>query len=61
MDKVRVIRVIEYIGPRNEVEKQLLGSIQGDKYFPKQDIYIKTATIGSFPEILERDAYEPFK
>ena len=55
MDKVRVIRVIEYIGPRDAIEEQLSISIMGDKYLKERDILIRTATIGQFPEILEED------
>ena len=55
MDKVRVIRVIEYIGPRDTIEEQLSISIMGDKYLKERDILIRTATIGQFPEILEED------
>jgi len=55
MDKVRVIRVIEYIGPRDMIEDQLSKSIMGDKYIKETDILIRTATIGQFPEILEED------
>lgn len=50
-DIVRVLRIIEYVGPRSWVEKQLAGSITGTKTFvPGTQIHV--ATIGEFPEIL---------
>ncbi len=55
-DKVRVLRVIEYVGPRHWVEATLLDSIQGTKVLGK-DRFISAATIGSFPEILEEDEF----
>jgi hypothetical protein len=51
-DKIRVLRTIEYIGPRSEVEKQLANSLQGDKYIEKTGVLIRTSTVGQFPEIL---------
>lgn len=50
-DIVRVLRVIEYVGPRSAIEKQILGSVHGEHTFGY--ITIKAATVGTFPEILE--------
>jgi hypothetical protein len=58
MNKIRVLRVIEYIGPREEVEKILSQSIQGDKYIPKTDVLIRTATVGNFPEVFAGNTVE---
>lgn len=55
-DKVRVIRIIEYVGPRHWVEATLLDSIQGTKVLG-EDRFISAATIGSFPEILEEKQF----
>jgi hypothetical protein len=52
-DIVRVIRIIEYVGPRGKVEKQIAMSIHGTKD-TGNGIRISAATIGEFPEILER-------
>jgi hypothetical protein len=52
MDKVRVLRIIEYVGDRNMVEDTVEKSIQGTKQISPL-LSIKAATIGSYPEILE--------
>jgi len=51
-DIVRVLRVIEYTGPRDKVEDQVARSLHGEKRLPN-GITIKAATVGSYPEILE--------
>ena len=55
MDTVRVLRIIEYVGPRDEIEKHLEHVVQGTKTFRPTagQITIRAATIGTFPEILE--------
>ena len=59
MDKVRVLRIIEYVGPRDWVERVVAESIQGTKVIErrgnvdKAECLIRAATIGSYPEILE--------
>lgn len=50
MDIVRILRVIEYVGPRDKIEKQVADSIHGEKRF--NDCVIKAATIGVYPDIL---------
>ena len=50
-DIVRVLRVIEYVGPRSAVEEQIRNSLHGERQF--RDIIIKVATVGTFPEILK--------
>lgn len=52
MDIVRVLRVIEYVGPRDLIEKQIKHSIHGTKQFDN-GVIINVATIGEFPEIME--------
>lgn len=51
-DIVRVIRIIEYEGPRSWVEATLAKSIQGEKRVTENAI-IRAATLGLFPEILK--------
>lgn len=53
MDIVRVLRVLEYVGPREEVERIVAKSIQGEKSYgpPGKETTIKAATVGTFPEI----------
>ena len=52
MDIVRVLRIIEYSGPRDRVEDTVSKSIFGTKD-AGNGLTIKAATIGSYPEILE--------
>lgn len=62
-DTVRVLRVVEYIGPRDWVETTLRKSIQGTLYLTgpnhPQDAYrmaefkvIRTAVVGDLMEVL---------
>ena len=54
MDKVRVLRLIEYIGPRDWVEAVVRRSIHGTQGFGDGKT-IRVATLGEFPEIIEID------
>jgi hypothetical protein len=51
-DIVRVLRIVEYVGPRNWVEATVNNSIHGERRINTNSV-IKAATIGSYPEILE--------
>lgn len=53
MEKVRVLRVLEYAGPRDRIETVVASSIQGTKVFG--DCAIRAATIGAYPEVLTAD------
>ena len=60
-DRIRVLRVIEYIGPRSLVEEQVARSIHGTARFHKnRDVEIRAATIGAYPEVLEKAAAVDF-
>lgn len=66
MDRVRVIRVLEYEGPRDWVESTLANNtVKGTKTFQKGgDIYyIREAIVGDFPAIVEEVKEErvPYK
>lgn len=50
-DRVRVLRVIEYVGPRSWVENIVTRSIHGTKECGR-DRFIHAATLGTYPEIL---------
>ena|SRR5215216_1107607 len=51
MDTVRVLRILEYIGPRDHIENTLAhNAVKGTKEFGKSAI--REAIIGDFPEIL---------
>ena len=52
-DIVRVIRLVEYVGPRSKIEKQIASSLHGTKDHGN-GVRISAATLGEFPEILER-------
>ena len=51
-DIIRVLRVIEYTGPRDKVENQVSRSLHGEKRLPN-GVTIKAVTVGNYPEILE--------
>lgn len=57
MDIVRVLRIVEYVGPRDLIEKQIEQSIHGTKNFGPRglEITIRAATIGGYPEILGQE------
>ena len=55
-DIVRVIRILEYVGPREQVEYSLAKTavpLNGEHRFG--DSVIRSAMLGSFPEILEKN------
>lgn len=55
-DKVRVLRVIEYVGDREAVERSVANSIHGERIVEYTDgvtVIIKAATLGEYPEVLE--------
>jgi hypothetical protein len=57
-DKVRVLRVVEYVGSREDVEKQIENSIHGTRRFRTGsggEMQIRVATVGEYPEILEKE------
>lgn len=50
MDKVRVLRVVEYIGTREWVERTVARSLHGTMVL--KDGEIRAATVGAYPEVL---------
>ncbi len=57
-DIVRVLRVIEYEGPRSWVEEMVRKSIHGEKRLNSmREVHkiIRAATIGDYPQILKQD------
>jgi len=53
-DVIRVLRILEYVGKRDVIEKTLSNSgvpMNGTMSAP--DMRIKSAIVGDFPEILE--------
>jgi len=54
-DIIRVLRIIEYVGPRNKVEDTVKRSIHGEKVI--EDLTIKAVTLGTVSEILGTTEY----
>ena len=54
-DQVRVLRLVEYTGDRDVVEKIVKASIHGMRQV--RGCVIKAATIDAFPEILDNTPY----
>lgn len=51
-DIVRVLRILEYTGPRDRVEKTLAGNaVKGT--VKHGELTIREATLGDFPEVIE--------
>lgn len=60
MDRVRVIRVLEYVGPRTWVEGVLeKRGVKGVLHC--ENCTIREAILGDFPEIVEGDKESPYK
>ena len=53
-DIVRVLRVVEYVGPRKRVEEVVARSIFSSKD-AGQGLTIRAATIGSYPDVLRTE------
>lgn len=53
MDVIRVLRVVEYVGPRDAVEKQVANSIHGTRSgYGLSGMTISAATVGAYPEVV---------
>jgi hypothetical protein len=52
-DQVRIFRLVEYVGPRSVMERQVANSIHGTKEFQKGSCRITAVTLGEYPEILQ--------
>lgn len=59
-DIIRVLRIIEYTGPRDRVEKQIALSLHGTRHCGN-GLTITATTLHEFPEVLEkaRDVVDP--
>ena len=61
-DRVRVLRLVEYEGPRSLVEAQIKNSIHGTRCFsPNRSdrVRITAVTLDQFPEVLEKARQTP--
>ena len=59
-DIVRVIRIIEYVGPRSKVEDNVRRSIHGVRDHGN-GVKITAVTLGEYPDILEPALKEELK
>lgn len=51
---VRVLRVLEYVGPRDQLERVLnQNAVKGTRVFG--EITVREAMVGSWPEVLENN------
>lgn len=53
MDIIRVFRILEYVGPRDVVERTIANSIQGEKMVGH--MVIKAATLDMYTEVRDKD------
>ena len=51
-DIVRVIRIVQYVGPRKFVEETVKNSIHGTYEIKTQNLAITAVTLGTFPETI---------
>lgn len=54
MEIIRVLKIVEYIGPREWVEQTIIKSLPKETHFQNL-CTIRTAIIGTYPEILEKE------
>ncbi len=54
-DIIRVIRIIQYEGPRSKVEKQVANSLHGGPKDYGNGVKIIAVTLGEWPDIIGRD------
>lgn len=62
-DIIRVLRIVEYVGPRSCVESEVSKSIHGarqftlcDKEGKRQEVRITAVTVGEFAEVISDQA-----
>jgi hypothetical protein len=58
-DIVRVIRIIQYVGPRSKMDAQIERSLHGTRD-NGNGVRITAVTLGTIPEIIERGELTPF-
>lgn len=65
MDTIRILRIIEYTGPRDAVEKQIKNSLHGEREGASslstgERCRIRVTTLGDFAEIINQtNAWTP--
>jgi hypothetical protein len=58
-DQIRVLRIIEYTGERDAIERTLAQSVVKGTYYAGAGMTIRSAILGDYPEILGKE--EPWK
>lgn len=54
-DIVRVLRILEYVGPRSDVERNLVvNAVPANGQQKFGSVLIRSAVIGQYPEIMEQ-------
>jgi hypothetical protein len=55
VDRIRILRVLEYEGPRDVVEGVISRSVHGERRVDGRDgsFVIRAATMGLYPEVLQ--------
>jgi len=56
---VRVLRIVEYVGPRAGVEQEVAMALHGTKHIGKTGIMIRATTLGEYPERVAVTAVTP--
>jgi hypothetical protein len=55
-DIVRVLRILEYIGPREDVERTLtMGGVPANGQLQLGTLVIRSAVLGQYPEIMGKE------
>ena len=57
MDRIRVLRVVEYVGSRDEIESIIGKSLHGKRHI--ETGYIQATTLGEFPDIMKSVLVKP--
>lgn len=59
-DRVRILRVLEYEGPREWAERTLTGgAVPTNGEYRGGNFVIRSAILGQFPEIMEKPEGDP--
>lgn len=64
MDNIRVLRIVEYIGPRDAVEEQIRKSLHGEREGALSKVTgvrctIRATTLGEYPDIMDLEPRKP--
>lgn len=61
-DIIRVLRILEYVGPREQIERTLAqGAVPANGQHHYGDGVIRSAIIGQYPEVLSTSEQIPYE